>query len=246
LNNPVSFEDPEGEFINILVGAVAGAIGGVVVQGISDLIDGKEPQWQDYVSSAAGGALTGALIGSGAGAIFAGAAGGAFSNSLNQGLHIASGNQDSFNFGRFALDTAVGGAAGGAGGRFARATQGVIGPAWRKQVIYKGLLYSSKGAVRKGATREIAATIGVEVIIRASVGVAKALGKREFAKLSPSQPTVTTFIRGRQRYHAVRAYVERNLRELKGEYLHFQLYQNALLSADLPLPASPNNTLTVY
>ena len=246
LNNPLAYEDPEGEFINIVVGAIAGAIGGVVVQGISDLVQGREPRWQDYVSAAAGGALTGALIGSGGGAIVAGLAGAALTNSLNQGLNIATGDQTEFDVGSFALETAIGGVGGAVGGRFGRAAQGVVGPAWRKQVVYQGLLYYSKAAVRQGAARQIASTIFYTVATQAASAPGVELGKRELNRLSLSRPEVTIADRSRQRYQAVRAYVEQNLRKVRGEYLHFEVYREALSLAGLPLPATPNNTLAQF
>ena len=61
--NPITRNDPSGQFLHIIGAAVAGAVVGVVVQAATDLITGKKPQWQDYAAAAIGGAVGGAIVG---------------------------------------------------------------------------------------------------------------------------------------------------------------------------------------
>ncbi|MGH8020747.1 MAG: hypothetical protein ACREIA_21170 [Opitutaceae bacterium] len=182
--------------------------------------------------------------------VFAGAAGGAVGNLATQGLNLATGEQDQFDALGLAVDTVVGGVTGAAGGKAARLKQAVIGPAWRKAVIHKGLLYSTKAAISKGPARQIASTVLTRVLVRGVAGgITKGLINRfgvDQTVLSTGRAFVSTADRGRQRLRAVRAYVEQNLRESKGEHLHYALYQHVLGLTGLPLPATPNNTLTDY
>ena len=64
--NPVSFNDPSGEFINFLaaaVGAAVGAVVGVAVTVTVKAIKGEKITAGDIIGSAVGGAVTGGLVG---------------------------------------------------------------------------------------------------------------------------------------------------------------------------------------
>ncbi len=245
LGNPLAFNDPEGEFVNILVGAAAGAVGGLVAQGVSDLINGKKPNWKNYVAAAAGGAVTGALIGSGAGVIFAGAAGGFTEEFLNQGLNGGFTGETQFDVGQLALSTAIGGAAGALGSKGKRAVGITSKAAFRKQVVYNGLLYSSKSAVRKGVTRQVLKTIAIGAVGGAAGTLisegASATG--EFA-MNKFKDFISSFVdvgkQSKSRFHQIRQYVQGNQRERSGAFDHFELYKGYMQLAGIPLPNSPN------
>jgi hypothetical protein len=129
-NNPITRVDPGGEIFNLigaLVGAAAGAVAGVAVQGVSDLISGRKPQWQDYAAAAVGGMVGGAILGACAGLcgpaalIAAGAAAGAIDGagtvviaSALRGDEVNA--QEAVTAGL--IGAAVGGVTGGAGARF--------------------------------------------------------------------------------------------------------------------------------
>jgi RHS repeat-associated protein len=78
-DNPTSYSDPTGEFLDILIGAAVGAAGGalfgIAVQAVSDIVSGNAPQLENYIGAAVGGAAGGALIGATKGAILASPAG---------------------------------------------------------------------------------------------------------------------------------------------------------------------------
>jgi RHS repeat-associated protein len=119
--------DPTGEWAGIddLVATVGGAVFGVAAQGISDLVSGQYSGWETYVGSAVNGAVTAEAslyVGPVAGAMLGAAAG----NVTAQGLRIADGNQQSFNWNSLTVDTAMGGL-GGLGGALAGKALGAVG-----------------------------------------------------------------------------------------------------------------------
>lgn len=126
-NNPVMRVDPGGEFWNLILGAVIGAVVSVAVKIASDAISGKRidftsgDYWAEVGGSFVSGAVTGACIGSGAG-IAAGALCGAAGSSLGY-LTTAGLKGDQVNTEQLAFEAGIGGvtgAAGAAAGRFLR------------------------------------------------------------------------------------------------------------------------------
>jgi RHS repeat-associated protein len=246
--DPLSFEDPDGEFINVLIGAVAGAIGGVAVQAVSDLIRGKKPNWRDYVSAAAGGAITGALIGSGFGAVAAGAAGGLTQNFLDQSLNGALTGERDFDFLALGVATGVGAAGGKIGGNFTRGINGAAGSAFRKQVVYNGILFSTKRAALRAPVIDLVKRSAIAAISQAASGAALGVAKGTFLRLtagdgdSPGSagsgipPTISS----RGRYDQIHRFVGQGQRSRQGPFLHFSLYESWLNAALVPFPNSPN------
>ena len=74
-NNPVMYTDPSGEFTNLIIGAIAGAIVGAAVSFVSQLVDDEAPEfgtsefWMHVGAGAVTGALSGALAASGVGIV---------------------------------------------------------------------------------------------------------------------------------------------------------------------------------
>ncbi|MCB1099876.1 MAG: proprotein convertase P-domain-containing protein [Verrucomicrobiae bacterium] len=103
-NNPINFNDPEGEFINILVGAVVGAVVGATVEVVSSAIEGKPVNWNNVAAAAIGGAVAGGITGAcpGCGSI-AGAVGAGLTNGLKAAF-----NGKTFDGISFAIDVGVG------------------------------------------------------------------------------------------------------------------------------------------
>ncbi|MDD2401757.1 MAG: hypothetical protein PHD60_06080, partial [Clostridia bacterium] len=66
-NNPVSYYDPDGHFLRVIVG---GFVGGLI-GGISGYI-ASDGDWKQAVAGATGGVVSGILVASGAGAVVAG------------------------------------------------------------------------------------------------------------------------------------------------------------------------------
>ena len=112
-NNPVNNNDPMGLYVGVddAIFAGGGALIGVGAQGLIDLYNGELSSWQNYVAAGVGGAVAGETL-LYAGPVVAGAAGGAASNGTKQLLNMASGYQDTFDFGGLAFDTTVGAATG--------------------------------------------------------------------------------------------------------------------------------------
>ena len=116
-NNPVARADDEGDFWNIVVGAVVGAALGALVQIGSNLLAGEH--WLDGVGTAAlTGAASGALAASGVGLVASVAGNAAISmagNATNQ--VIKNKGFDNFDVGDMLLDGAIGAIAGRVGGK---------------------------------------------------------------------------------------------------------------------------------
>ncbi len=114
-NSPLAKRDPSGQFPFVVVGVfvIGGAIIGVAGQAISDYMTGTPFQWQNYAGAAVGGAVSGGvMLIPGAGPVAAGAIGGGVTNLTQQGLNIAFGNQQSFDWGSFAWSIGAGAAFG--------------------------------------------------------------------------------------------------------------------------------------
>ncbi len=116
-NNPLRYTDPSGHFLNILGGALIGAVVNVAIDVGASLITGEDITWQSVTASAVSGAAGGALIATGVGAgagmaIIAGGGTALVENTVEQGLNIASGKQENWNVGSIVEDTVTGAAAG--------------------------------------------------------------------------------------------------------------------------------------
>ena len=116
-NNPVVRADDEGDFWNIVVGAVVGAALGALVQIGNNLLAGEH--WLDGVGTAAlTGAASGALAASGVGLVASVAGNAAISmagNATNQ--VIKNKGFDNFDVGDMLIDGAIGAIAGRVGGK---------------------------------------------------------------------------------------------------------------------------------
>ena len=112
-NDPLNWVDPWGLYFGIddLVFSVGGGLIGLAGQAAGDLLTGTPMAWESYAGAFVGGAVAGEVL-LYAGPVAAGAAGGAAGNAVKQGCRIASGKQDSFDFGSLAQDTAIGAATG--------------------------------------------------------------------------------------------------------------------------------------
>jgi RHS repeat-associated protein len=85
--------DPEGDFWNIVIGAVVGTVVGVVSEVITDAIEGKW-DWEDYLIAGSAGFISGALAGSGVGAFAAGSVYGALYSGGMEIKQIAKGEKE--------------------------------------------------------------------------------------------------------------------------------------------------------
>jgi RHS repeat-associated protein len=132
--SPLMANDPDGEFVNFIIGAAIG----IGVQATIDLIRGHRSSFGTYLGAAAGGALTGGLsslvTGIGTAAVV-GVVGSAGGNLIRQGTDIALGNQQSFSGTSLAVESAAGGVFGSLGQKvlpaalstLSNATKGMIG-----------------------------------------------------------------------------------------------------------------------
>jgi hypothetical protein len=74
-NNPLTYNDPSGHFLNFVVGGVVGGALGGIAGGITAYI-ASDGDWKVVAAGATGGMVGGAIVGSGAGIIAAGVAAG--------------------------------------------------------------------------------------------------------------------------------------------------------------------------
>lgn len=126
--DPINGVDPNGDFIfSLIIGAVIGAVIGVAIEVAVDYFEDGEfdHSFGDYMGAMFTGLVTGAIGGPAWGsslkvAMAIGAVGGAVGsvagNALGQGIDIATGVQDSFNFLSMGIEGVIGGVFGAAGG----------------------------------------------------------------------------------------------------------------------------------
>ena len=116
-NNPIARVDEGGEFWNILVGAVAGALIGGGIKVVSNLIDGKT--WSEGLGTAMlAGAASGALAATGVGLVGTFVGNAAISMAQNATDQVVKNNGfNGFDSGSMLLDGLAGGVAGLIGGR---------------------------------------------------------------------------------------------------------------------------------
>jgi len=115
-NNPINFQDEDGEFWHLIGGFIVGAAIGATCQIISNLISGNE--WSDGVATAAlVGGVTGLMTAAGVGSLAIG---------IVAGLGTATGNQiedhglnlDEWNIAEFVVDAVVTGLLAGVGSSY--------------------------------------------------------------------------------------------------------------------------------
>ena len=92
-NNPVMYSDPEGTFVLVLIGAVAGAVASVLGRMIGDRLSGEDSTWQEYIGSAISGAVSGALAATGVGLVAAAVVGSVASDTTTWALNTATGTE---------------------------------------------------------------------------------------------------------------------------------------------------------
>lgn len=112
-NDPINHADPSGRWAGIDDGIaiLGGGIVGLVGQGISDLITGHSPDWEDYAGAFVGGAVAGETT-LYLGPIAGGAAGGFAGNISKQFLKNQTGCQNGYDWSSTAYDTVAGGLIG--------------------------------------------------------------------------------------------------------------------------------------
>ncbi|MDR1001957.1 MAG: DUF6531 domain-containing protein [Oscillospiraceae bacterium] len=110
INNPHKYIDKNSEWLNILIGAVAGAVIGAAGNVITAVVTGEEINWKKVAVNAATGAASGALMSCGipVGYVMLGnAAIDMAGNAIEQGIDMSEGNQDEFNCGEMFFEGAV-------------------------------------------------------------------------------------------------------------------------------------------
>ena len=99
-NNPVNRQDKNGQWGNIIIGALIGAIVGVVGQVVSDVVTSivndevTISNWQTYTGALVGGAVGGAILGGTGNVALANAATGAVTTGVGMSLEKVTGASD--------------------------------------------------------------------------------------------------------------------------------------------------------
>jgi hypothetical protein len=248
-NNPISRVDPTGECW-VCLGAAIGAIVGVASQAVGDFLDdGKlNDPWEEYAGAAIGGAVTGAIITAcpTCGAL-AGAAGAAAKYISTQGLQGKPVDPVDL-----ALNTTIGAIVGAGPGKgftrpanFRFATNG-IGELVKRQASHQ-LKHAAIAALKGGVVNVVKKQFGLNALV-----------KREGASLIGDVSTHLTNLFAAPIHTNVevvarpvivessRQNVNRRRKGVYGEYIHYQVWLDAMLLAGRPLPNNPNNVLTSF
>jgi RHS repeat-associated protein len=248
-NNPISRVDPQGECW-VCLGAAIGAAVGVASQAVGDFLDdGKlNDPWEEYAGAAIGGAVTGAIITAcpTCGAL-AGATGAAAKYLATQGLQGKPVDPVDL-----ALNTAIGGIVGAGPGKgftrpsnFRFATNG-IGELVKRQGAHQ-LKHAAVSALKGGVVNVLKKKFGVnETIKREGAGL---LGdvSMHLANLFSSPIHTAVEVTGRPLIaESSRQEINRQRKGVYGEYIHYQIWLDALLLAGRPVPNNPNHVLTSF
>jgi RHS repeat-associated protein len=249
-NNPVSRIDPGGECW-VCLGALIGAAVNVVVKAAGDLADdGKiNDPWQEYAGAAIGGAISGAVLAAcpGCGAA-AGALGSAGEYLATQGFK--GDKVDPFDL---LVTTATGALSGGrsrgAAGltrprNYRFATYG-LAPLVQRQGVHT-LRQAGMAAVQEGIQGlderfHLSAALkreGTAFLNDVSSGLSRFFG-------SPVQTAVV--VTGRPLVlGSSRKEVNRRNKGIYGEYIHYQIWLDAMQRAGRTVPNNPNHVLTSF
>ena len=122
-NNPVMRRDDDGEFWNVIAGAVIGAAINVFASATTALLNGEEYTWKNALLDGVSGAVSGALASTGLGVVGQTIAGGIVSGATSIASDLVNG--ESINWTRAANATALGMATGYLGGAGVRANAAV-------------------------------------------------------------------------------------------------------------------------
>lgn len=271
--NPAMYVDPEGEFWWVVGGAIAGAAIGTGVTLVTDLLDDGQLNTpaEEYGAAAIGGAISGGILaatgGLGAGAALGGAALAGGAGAAAESLSLAAFREQAVDPGRLAVDT-VTGAAFSVAGFGAGKVAGKVGPkiysktfgqpgkftrflnsAFRPAKISRRQAIGSFGElVRRSGKRE-----GTQRLTSFLLRTAGAVGAAAwFGEPTVSPPDTSSDGGGRRgtgtfqvMTQAIRGGDVRGPRSY-GEYVHFNLYLDALGVADQPTPANPVNSLAGF
>jgi hypothetical protein len=120
-SNPIIYKDPNGDIpvlvITSGVGALIGGASGVAAQAIGDYVSGNDIKGSNYAGAFVGGFVQGGLIGSGAGILYSGGAGGLVEGVTRESIDAYSG--EGFEYGSVVADTGVNAVLGYVGGKIA-------------------------------------------------------------------------------------------------------------------------------
>ena len=95
-NNPYKYNDPDGEFLNSLVGGLVGGIVSVALDAGSAMLSGQDFSMQQAAGSFVGGAATGAMVANGVPLTVANGLGSAIGEGVTQIANAATGKEASF------------------------------------------------------------------------------------------------------------------------------------------------------
>ena len=247
-SNPLNFNDPEGEWVNIVVGAIGGAILGATVEIVSSELQGKPINWNKVAAAAIGGAIHGGFAAAGGvGLSVIGGAYGSFSEDVANAAFSGSG----IDAGNVLIGAAVGGAAGGVGAKIG----GFLKGQWSKQVALDAKLSGNfskplvdrltNSAFKKAATYEAkknALKFSPRLMsdfLEDQVDFTVASNNSPQGSPDVSRPPgrVGAIIEGATRMPT--SHIGKG-----GEYLHYQRYLEALNAAGRPLPDPPESLAT--
>ncbi|MDQ8205102.1 DUF6531 domain-containing protein [Pelagicoccus sp. SDUM812003] len=268
--NPAMRIDPEGEFWWVAAGAAIGAAVNVGITFAVDISDGSiDESAATYLASAASGAVSGAIIAATGG--LGGAVAGGIAGSLTEDLVYAGLSGESLDGREVATGAALGGLFGAAGHGAGKVAGKLGSKAYAKTFGKPGnfakfvnkMTIPDKVARRRavGSLQELVVRSGKREASDALKSFALGVGGRFLGqvggtvveqlsgKLFPSSGGGNGGSQGQGHYSVtVRANrgINANRHRAYGEYVHYDLFLDAVRLADRPVPNHPNNTLSGF
>ncbi|MDZ7637964.1 MAG: RHS repeat-associated core domain-containing protein [Bryobacterales bacterium] len=249
--DPINRFDPSGKFWNLIAAAV-GAVVGVVVQGVSDIVKGEFSGWEAYAGAAIGGAVAGFIVSSTGCVTCAGAAGSATEYLVTQGLKGEPVDPVALlvTAGLGAAFGKIGDKAGkvlGAGAK--RASQGLskaLGRQAARPLAQRFSRRALKEALKREATKVKIEKVLGEIPEEFATGIAEDFTREVIFSSASASPGASrraaTPEAGRQGLQRL----NRGRNQSYGEFVHWKYYLESLRLAAVPAPNNPNNLLTSF
>lgn len=249
--DPINRFDPTGKFWNLIAAAV-GAVVGVAVQAVSDVIKGEFSGWEAYAGAAIGGAVAGFIVSSTGCVACAGAAGSAAEYASTQLL-----KGEEINVGQLLVTAGIGAVFGklgdkagkvlGAGAKSAsKSLSKALGKQAGRPLAQRFSRRALKEALRREATKAKLEKVLGEIPEEFGTGVAEDFTRGIIFSGTPVAASAARRATAPEAGQQGLQRLNRGRNQSYGEFIHWRYYLESLRLAAVPAPNNPNNLLTSF